>query len=79
MVIKTKTIEVYEIHYDDQSWILSHEKDNESEEEYYIIKDIEGNEVVDNDLFDEIVEYFEDDQFLSFDNLETEDDDYYYD
>lgn len=77
MIIKTKSIEVYEIQYDDQLWILSHEKDNESDDEYYIIKDVEGIEVVDDDLFDEIVEYFEEDQFISFDKLEEEDDDFY--
>ena len=26
---------------------------------YYIIKDLDGNEVVDDDLYDEIVAYFE--------------------
>lgn len=77
MIIKTRSIEVYEIHYDDQLWVLSHEKDIESDDEYYIIKDSEGIEVVDDDLFDEIVEYFETDQFISFDQLETEDDDFY--
>ena len=77
MILKTKTIEVYEIQYDDQLWILSFEKDVESEDEYYIVKDLEGNEVVDDDLFDEIVEYFEDDQFINYDKLEDTDDDYY--
>ena len=77
MIIKTRSIEVYEIHYDDQLWVLSHEKDIESDDEYYVIKDSEGIEVVDDDLFDEIVEYFETDQFISFDQLETEDDDFY--
>lgn len=77
MILKTKTIEVYEIQYDDQLWILSFEKDAESEDEYYIVKDLEGNEVVDDDLFDEIVEYFEDDQFINYDKLEDTDDDYY--
>ena len=69
MIIKTRSIEVYEIHYDDQLWVLSHEKDIESDDEYYVIKDSEGIEVVDDDLFDEIVEYFETDQFISFDQL----------
>ena len=77
MIIKTRSIEVYEIHYEDQLWVLSHEKDIESDDEYYVIKDSEGIEVVDDDLFDEIVEYFETDQFISFDQLETEDDDFY--
>lgn len=79
MILKTKTIEVYEIHYEDQLWILSFEKDIESDDEYYIIKDLEGNEVVDDDLFDDIVEYFEDDQFINYNKLEEDDDDDYYD
>lgn len=77
MILKTKTIEVYEIHYEDQLWILSFEKDAESDDEYYIVKDLEGNEVVDDDLFDDIVEYFEDDQFINYNKLEEDDDDYY--
>lgn len=79
MILKTKTIEVYEIHYEDQLWILSFEKDAESDDEYYIVKDLEGNEVVDDDLFDDIVEYFEDDQFINYNKLEEDDDDDYYD
>tara|TARA_S200002703_G_scaffold98308_1_gene84973 strand:+ start:2895 stop:3134 length:240 start_codon:yes stop_codon:yes gene_type:complete len=61
MIVKTKTIEVYDIEFDEQSWIFYHEKEEESSEEYYIIKDLDGNEVVDDDLYDEIVEYFESD------------------
>lgn len=59
MILKTKTIEVYDIEFDEQSWKFFHEKDEESSEEYYIIKDLDGNEVVDDDLYDEIVTYFE--------------------
>lgn len=61
MILKTKTIEVYDIEFDEQSWKFYHEKEEETSEEYYIIKDLEGNEVVDDDLYDEIVEYFESD------------------
>lgn len=59
MILKTKTIEVYDIEFDEQSWKFYHEKEEETAEEYYIIKDLEGNEVVDDDLYDEIVDYFE--------------------
>lgn len=79
MIIKSKTIDIYEIHYDDQLWILSHEKEVESYEEYYIVKDIEGNEVVDNDLYEEIISYFETEIIegpLTFEDLYPEDDEY---
>ena len=49
MILKTKTIEVYDIEFDEQSWKFYHEKDEESSEEYYIIRDLDGNEVVDDD------------------------------
>ena len=51
--------------------------EEETAEEYYIIRDLEGNEVVDDDLYDEIVEYFESDmgEFIdpfSFDELKID-------
>ncbi len=55
MILKTKTIEVYDIEFDEQSWKFYHEKDEESSEEYYIIKDLDGNEVVDDDLLTLVV------------------------
>lgn len=81
MILKTKTIEVYEIEFDEQTWIFSYEKEEETSEEYYIIKDLDGNEVVDDDLYDEIVEYFESDMgeftdpynFDDFENIEDYD------
>ena len=32
MIVKTKTIEVYDIEFDEQSWIYYHEKEEESSE-----------------------------------------------
>ena len=60
MILKTKTIEVFDIQFDDQMWVLSIIKDEDSQEEYYEIVDSTGEKVVNDYLFDEIIEYFED-------------------
>lgn len=77
MILKNKTIEVYDIEFDEQSWVLFHEKIDETAEEYYIVRDLEGNEVIDEDLYDEIIEYFEGEEGeiidpFSLDNYEEE-------
>lgn len=80
MIIKTKDIEVYEIHFDDQLWFLSHEKETESTEEFYILEDSNGDEVINNEIYNEIIEYFESEIIegpLTFEDLyDDEDHDY---
>ena len=57
MILKTKTIEVFDIQFDDQMWVLSIIKDEDSQEEFYEIVDSTGEKVVNDYLFDEIIEY----------------------
>lgn len=79
MVIKSKTIDIYEIHHEDEIWMLHHEKEVESYEEYYIVKDLEGIEVVDEDLYEEIIKIFEHEVIegpLTFEDLYPEDEEY---
>lgn len=76
MILKTKTIEVYDIEFDEQSWKFYYEKEEETAEEYYIIKDLEGNEVVDEDLYDEIVDYFEGEEGELIDPFLFDEEDY---
>ena len=45
MILKTKTIEVFDIQFDDQMWVLSIIKDEDSQEEFYEIVDSTGEKV----------------------------------
>lgn len=76
MILKTKTIEVFDIQFDDQMWVLSIIKDEDSQEEYYEIVDSTGEKVVNDYLFDEIIEYFEDgeEDLFNFDEYLDEED-----
>jgi len=59
MVIKTKKIEIYEVIYDGQTWFLQVENELDIGETYYSVLDDEKVEVEDDDLFNEIVDYYE--------------------
>lgn len=76
MILKTKTIEVFDIQFDNQMWVLSIIKDEDSQEEYYEIVDSTGEKVVNDYLFDEIIEYFEDgeEDLFNFDEYLDEED-----
>lgn len=76
MILKTKTIEVFDIQFDDQMWVLSIIKDEDSQEEFYEIVDSTGEKVVNDYLFDEIIEYFEDgeEDLFNFDEYLDEED-----
>lgn len=59
MVIKTKNIEIYEIIYDEQTWFLQVENEIDTGETYYSLVDEHKTEVEDEDIFNEVVDYFE--------------------
>lgn len=59
MVYKTKVIEHYDVIYDDIEWTVLYEKDVDSSEIYYTVLDNQGDEVENEDMFNEVIDYFE--------------------
>ena len=59
MIYKIKTSETWEVNYDDQTWFLTLENELDTGETFYIVSDINKNEIEDEDLLDEIIDYWE--------------------
>ena len=59
MVYKQKFSETWDIEFDDQSWVLVVETEVDSNETYFLIYDEFENEVEDDTLFNDIIDYWE--------------------
>lgn len=59
MVYKQKITETWDVDFDDQSWTLLVETEIDSNETYFTIIDEFDMEVEDNELFNAIIDYWE--------------------
>jgi len=75
MVYKIKTSETWEVHYDEKTWFVTIENELETGETYYSLIDDEKVEVEDGDLFNEIVDYLEQQTGTSLDDWDDDYDD----